>query len=99
MQWTEPPLPGGLSVLALLDFAALLRRSPHPYLLPHAGCSPTLAWFCAGFWSSVKKRDPWLWELPVTLIELRVFRAVTQEEKVLDKVASTVWRTLEKFLL
>lgn len=61
MQWTQ--FPGGLFVLGLLNFAALLRHSPHPYLLPHAGCSPTLAWFCAGFWSSRKKRDPWLWEL------------------------------------
>lgn len=86
-------------VLGLLDFAASFRHSPNLYMLPHSGCSSTLAWFCAGFWSSRKRRDSWLWEHPVPLIELRILKAVTPEEKVLGKVASTVWRRLEKFLV
>lgn len=58
-------------VSGLINHAAFPRHSP--YLLPHAGCPLTLAWFCAGLWSSRKKRDPWLQEPTVPLTERRKF--------------------------
>lgn len=73
IKWAEPLPPGSLFVPDLLNHAAFSRHSPYLYLLPHAGCTPTLAWFCAGLWSSRKKRDPWLQEPMVPLIERRKF--------------------------
>lgn len=70
IKWIEPSPHGGLFVPGLVNH---LPFPDSPYLLPDAGCPPALAWFCAGLWSSRKKRDPWLQEPTVPLIERRKF--------------------------